>query len=368
MSQAAATKIVCMSWKRSYGSPMNARVGKFRNAGRAAICSFALSAAAVGAVEAAESASIVVYHRFGDSGTPGGGIKLAQFEAHLEELKAGGYRVLPLPEIVAAFRDHKPLPDRTVAITIDEGHRSVYSEAWPRLEAAGFPFTIFIATDQIDHSNKDFMSWDEIRALAKAGVTIGSHSASHLHMPASSADENAAGIRASNARFMSELGAVPNVFAYPFGEMSLAVRAEVMKAGYAAAFGQHSGVAYAGGDLYFLPRFTFDETFGDLERFRVAANALPLPVSDVTPADPLTRSNPPAFGFTVDPSVGELKGLVCYSGSARNLKVEALDARRIEVRADQPLPLGRVRINCTLPTQEHRWRWFGTQLYIEKAR
>jgi poly-beta-1,6-N-acetyl-D-glucosamine N-deacetylase len=358
-----------MSWKRSYGSRMNRRAEKFRNACFGsifgAICSFALSTATAVPVEAAESASIVVYQRVGDSGNPGTNVTLAQFEAHLAELTTGGYSVLPLPDIIAAFREHKPLPDRTVAITIDDGYRSVYAEAWPRLKAAGFPFTVFVATEQIDGANRDFMTWDEIRTLAKAGVTIGSHGASHLHMTETSAAHNAAEIRASNARFVSELGAAPSVFAYPYGEMSLAVRTEVMTAGYVAAFGQHSGVAYAGGDLYFLPRFSFDETFGDLERFRIAANALPLPVGDVTPADPLTRVNPPAFGFTVDPSVGALKGLVCYSGSARNLKVEALDARRIEVRADQALAPGRMRINCTMPAQDHRWRWFGTQLYIE---
>ncbi|HYB09372.1 MAG TPA: polysaccharide deacetylase family protein [Alphaproteobacteria bacterium] len=278
----------------------------------------------------------------------------------------GGYTVMSLPDIIAAFRAHKPLPDRTVAITIDDGYRSVFTQAWPRLRSAGFPFTVFVASDQIDGANGDFMTWDEIRTLAKAGVTIGSHGASHRHMTETPSSQNGAEIRAANARFMTELGALPTLFAYPYGEMSLAVRSEVMKAGYIAAFGQHSGVAYGGGDLYFVPRFAFDETFGDLERFRVAANALPLPVVDITPADPLTRVNPPAFGFTVDPSVGGLKGLDCYSGSARNLKVEALDARRIEVRADHPIASGRMRINCTMPAEGHRWRWFGTQLYIEK--
>ena len=333
---------------------------------RFAILAVAVSVAATTVGVAADSASIVIYHRFGESQYPATNIKLEQFEAHLKELKEGGYHVLPLAEIVAAFHDHAPLPDRTVAITIDDAYKTIYTQAWPRLKAAGFPFTVFVATDPVDGAYPDYMNWDEIRALVKAGVTIGAHTASHAHMPELSSEQNAAQIRKSNARFLAELGTVPTLFAYPYGEMSGAARVEVMKAGYVAAFGQHSGVAYAGGDQYFLPRFSFDEAFGDLERFRLAASALPLPVSDVTPEDPLTRANPPAFGFTIDPSVGSLKNLICYASPARQLKVEALDAHRLEIRADQPFPPGRARINCTVPGPEHRWRWFGMQFYIEK--
>src|SRR3546814_10430794 len=90
-----------------------------------------------------------MYHRFGEHKAAATNITLQQFAAHIAELTSGRYSVLPLPEIVAALREGRPLPDRTVAITIDDAYLSVYREAWPMLKAAGLPFTLFAATDPL---------------------------------------------------------------------------------------------------------------------------------------------------------------------------------------------------------------------------
>src|SRR3546814_8386149 len=72
---------------------------------------------------------------------------------------------------------------------------------------------------------------------------------------------------------------------YPYGEISLALRQAVIDAGFAGAFGQHSGAAGGSADRFALPRFPLNEAYGALDRFRLLANALPLPVSGVTPSD-----------------------------------------------------------------------------------
>jgi peptidoglycan/xylan/chitin deacetylase (PgdA/CDA1 family) len=344
-----------------------------RKAPRAALALVAVGlAVAVGpeAARAAESAVIFMYHRFGEQAYPTTSIRLDQFEAQIAELKSGRYKVLQLPEIVAALRDRKPLPDYAVALSVDDAYASVYSRAWPRLKAAGLPFTLFVATDAIDQKNADMMSWDQIRTLARDGVTIGAHSASHLHMAANDAAKNRADIERSNARFRAELGAVPAIFAYPYGETSRAVSALVAEMGYRAAFGQHSGVIGPQSDMFYLPRFALNEHYGTIDRFRLAARALPLPVSDVAPADPLLgpRNNPPAFGFTVAADIARDAGrIACYSSIDGRARVERLGERRIEVRMMRPFPPGRGRVNCTLPGPDGRWRWFGTQFYVAPA-
>ena len=98
---------------------------------------------------AADSAVILQYPRFGESDIPATNVTLEQFEAHLEYLQTGGYTVLPVPDIIAALLAVEPLPDKTVGITIDDAVNSVIGEAWPRLSAAGFPFTLFVATDAV---------------------------------------------------------------------------------------------------------------------------------------------------------------------------------------------------------------------------
>ncbi len=324
----------------------------------------ALLAVAPAAV-AGDGATIFIYHRFAERGLPSTNIRIEQFEAHLAEIETGGYHVLPLLDIIASFERGESLPDRAVAITIDDAFLSVYTEAWPRLKAAGLPFTLFVATDPVDNQTPGYMTWDHLRELVAGGVTIGHHTLSHRRMHENSREQNEAEIRAANARFAAELGITPELLAYPFGEYTLADRETVAAAGFRAAFGQHSGVAHAAEDRWALPRFAMNEKYGSIIRFRLGANALPLPVSEVIPADPYLTSNRPQLGFTVDPSVGDLSRLACFaSHETTPARLERLGERRIEVRVTQPFPPGRGRINCTLPSGEGRWRWFGTQFII----
>lgn len=318
---------------------------------------------------AGDGAVVIIYHRFGENTYPTTNIRLEQFDTHIAELTGpGGYHVLPLEQIIAALRAGRDLPDRAIAITIDDAFLSVYSEAWPRLKRANLPFTVFVATDPVDDGIKGYMSWDQIREMRDAGVTIGAHSASHLHMPATSPDKVRADLEKSIRRFRAELGSVPALFAYPYGETSLATAAIAKEAGFETRFGQQSGAIYSKSDFAYLPRFALNESFGDIGRFRLVANALPLPVSGVTPADPTLsgKTNPPSFGFTLADSLGEAKGLACYAQGQGRVELQRLGPKRIEVRLDQPFPPGRARINCTLRTREGRWRWFGQQFYIPR--
>ncbi len=103
----------------------------------------------------------------------------------------------------------------------------------------------------------------------------------------------------------------------------------------------------------------------DLARFRLVANTLALPVTDMVPADPLiTELNPPAIGFTVIGKVRGLERLTCFASHEGRAKVERLGASRIEVRVKKPFPTGRTRLNGTLPAKDARWRWLGRQLYV----
>jgi peptidoglycan/xylan/chitin deacetylase (PgdA/CDA1 family) len=326
----------------------------------------ALLVAAAPAAMAADSAAILTYYRFGEDNYPGTNIKLAEFDAHLKELTGGRYHVLPLLDILTAIRAGKSLPDRTVAITMDDGFTSVYAEAWPRLRAAKLPFTIFVATAAIDAKSKGMMSWAQLREVAKSGVAIGAQTASHLHMVDADEARNKDELVRSNARIAAEIGTAPVLFSYPYGEASLSVMALVKDAGYKFALGQYSGVANPTMDDFFVPRFGVNEASGDLARFRTVVNALPLKVADMAPADPLvTKPNPPSFGFTVTQDVDRMRALNCFMANGVRIRTERLDTR-IEARFDKPLAQGRTRLNCTMPGTDGRVRWFGTSFYVAK--
>lgn len=316
--------------------------------------------------QAADWASVIMYHRFGEDKYSSTNIMIEQFKEHLAELKNGQYTVLPLNEIVDRLEKGDSLPDRTVAITIDDAYRSVYEVAWPMLKEAGLPFTVFVAPEGLDKQYPDYMSWNQLRDLRDGGVHIGHHSYSHAHLPALSADEILTDINKASERFQAELGFVPAIFAYPYGEYGDDVKSVIRKAGFKAAFGQQSGVAYSGFDRLELPRFAMSENYGGIGRFRLAANALPLRVKDVTPSDNVLKRNPPNFGFTIAEDYGNLNGLSCFSSNQTGgaVPIEKIGDSRIEIRLSSAFKPGRGRINCTLLGPDRRWRWFGSLFYI----
>ena len=314
---------------------------------------------------AAESATVFGYNRVGQADAAGVGITTERFDEHIEELEKSRYAVLPLDEIVERLRDGRALPDRAIAITIDDAYRSVYSVVWPKLRAAGLPFTVFVSTDPIDTGNANYMTWDQLRELKSAGVTIGAKSRGHDHLVERLRREARASVVYGHGRLTAELGEAPRLFAYPHGEYSLALREIAIDVGYLAAVGQHSGVIDPGTDPYALPRFTLNERYGGIDRFRLIANALPLSATDVLPVDPVLGDNPPAFGFTVAEEIGGLAKLACFASNVGQVRHETLE-RRVEVRLDQPFPAGRSRINCTMPGPDDRWRWLGRMFVVPR--
>ena len=314
-------------------------------------------------------AVILLYHRFGGTGHPETNVQVAQLDAQIAALQAGGHRVLPVAEIVAALRAGRTLPPRTVGITVDDGSRTFAETAWPRFRAAGLPVTLFVSPDAADRPGHAFLGWAALERLAAEGVAIGNHSLSHRHLTGLDDAALRHQVLDAQAILSDRLGAAPALFAYPYGEWSQPVRKLVGDAGFAAAFGQQSGVAWAGDDLLTLPRFPINERYGTPDRFALVTHALPLPLSDLEPSDPVVAAaNPPRLRFTVAPGAGPLDGLACYASHiAAPIPLHRIGARRFEVALPGPLPPGRTRINCTLSAAgegPRRWRWFGMQLQV----
>lgn len=317
-------------------------------------------------VHAADHASVIMYHRFGAENMPSTNITLEQFEAHLEELASGPYTVMALSEVTEAIIQGRPLPDYTVAISIDDAFLSVYKEAFPRLQSYGFPLTLFVATNAIDRNLRGYATWDQIREMQAAGVEIGSQSHTHPHMHQIDLEKARQEIETSNNRFIEELGIKPQLFAYPYGEYNLAIRDLIKEMGFYAAFGQHSGIMHKTLHPFEFPRFAFNEAYGDLNRLKLAIQALPIPAVDITPESMILSNNPPLYGFTVAEEIGPLDRIACFSSGMGKVETIVLGPR-IEVRLPRAITGKRGRINCTMPyfvdgKETGRWRWFGRQL------
>lgn len=310
------------------------------------------------------SAVVYIYHRFGEGKYPTTNTTVEQLEAQIQYLQNGGFHFLDYPTFKKHLQSDTPFPRKSILFTVDDGYESVYTTAWPRLKKAGIPLTLFIATDPVDQKIPGYLSWDQIRTLHQEGVTIGHHTASHLHMVHAGKDAAEKDIDKASKRFQAELGFIPRVFAYPYGEYSKEIETMVATKGFDIAFGQHSGATGLFEQMHSLPRYAVNEKYGQMSRYRLISNSLALPVSAVVPTDPYINDvskNPPMIGFTLDKKLAPAKGLTCYpshlGGKTATLKRPI--PNRIEVRFDQPLPTGRSRINCTLMGKEGRWYWFS---------
>ena len=314
---------------------------------------------------AVDYATVLMYHRFGESEYPSTNIRIEQFEAHLNMLGNGDYTVWPLGRIVDHLQQGLNLPDKTVAITIDDAYLSVFTEARPRLKAYNFPYTVFVATQPVDRGQRGYMSWDQIRTLQDEGVQIGSQTRSHPHMHEISINDAKDELTISNERFLKEIGQRPRLFAYPYGEYNLDVIELVKQAGFDSAFGQNSGIAHGYNGFFELPRFAMNEQYGSIDRLQLAINGLPLKVDQIVPEDVVLNdaNNPPNYGFTLAPDIANDRQLRCFNSTYGKLEVNILGPRA-EIRLPGPFAQGRARINCTMPGGDGRWRWFGRQFLI----
>ncbi len=312
-----------------------------------------------------DSAVIIMYHRFGEGNFPSTNVTLDQIDQHIEELSKDIYNVVPLRTIVEAFENGTLLPPRTVAITVDDAYRSIYEEAYPRFKAANIPFTVFVPTEPISGESENSMTWDHVREMAADPlVDIGHHGHAHAHLTEIGISNALADIEFADNIYRQELGYIPDLIAFPYGEYSQKLIDSISDRGFKAGFAQYSSAASSRNNSLAIPRFAFNENYSDIERFRLVVNSRALPVRDILPKDPNLEQNPPAVGFTVDESIEGLSAIGCFpSHMSDPASVNRIGNNRIEVRFAEAFPTGRSRVNCTMPGPDGRWYWLGIPIF-----
>lgn len=305
-----------------------------------------LSTAAFGAApprdtEQHPTATVLCYHIVEAPAAPRMHIDRETFRQHLRYLEMTGYNVIPLRhlyEYVSGTRDS--LPKNAIVITIDDGWRSTYTEAYPELQKRKFPFTVFVYPNIIGKTS-NALTWRQIREMADNGVDIQSHSLTHPFLTkrrhASMGDEQyATWLRAElteSKRILEKAsGQKVDFLAYPYGDYDATLAHAVEKAGYSAALTCDFGRVKRGSDPMRMRRFVIDDKM-DFAAFRKYLGATPMHLADMTPKPGLlvdagiTTISAKIPGFEkLDPkSVGmallSLGATVPYSYDARNGEV-----------------------------------------------
>ena len=307
----------------------------------------------------------LMYHRFNENKYPSTNIQMDIFKKHIETIKSTGYKFYDPKSFISEF--NLPKNEKKILLTIDDGFKSFYEEAWPYLKENKIPFILFVSTEPVGKFG--YMNWNEIKEIeqSKFGY-IGHHSHTHEYLIDMSEEEFMNDIETATKIFKEKLGYSPSIFSYPFGEYSLFIKNYISK-NFDIAFGQHSGIIDLNKDKYELPRFPINEKYGEIERFKSLINYHPLEYKSLKPDEKKisNKNNPPKLIIEFFDNQKNVKNINCYSNDGGNWKKSNLSFENniLTINFDEKFIPRRGRINCSL-NDNGKWRWFGTQFVVMK--
>jgi len=188
----------------------------------------------------------------------------AEFRRHMCWLKGVGYRMVDMDSVLAHVSGETPLPGKTIHITFDDGFVGVLEHAWPVLQELQIPATLFALPGKVGQTNdwmwqrgfpkRALLSSEQLRMLAREGMTIGSHTRSHprlTEIPLHRAEKE---MRASKRELEDLVGQEVEHFAYPYGLVNREIRDLAAEAGYRSACSTRSGFNRPSEDPFMLRR------------------------------------------------------------------------------------------------------------------
>jgi len=203
---------------------------------------------------------ILMYHHVGVPPADAGEIRRdlsvspADFEEQLLYLKQEGYESIGLLDLVLHLTRGEPLPDKPVILTFDDGYRDNYTQAFPLLERYGFAATFFLVTGPIDAANPDFLSWDQVQEMHRAGMEFEPHSLDHPDMRDRATEFLVYQVLASKGAIEERTGETCRFFAYPSGRYDEHVIDVLRSADFWGAVLTEQGATHRTGDLFVLRR------------------------------------------------------------------------------------------------------------------
>ena len=311
-----------------------------------------------------------MYHRFEENKYPSTNIKITDFIKQIDLIKKNSFSFIDANNFENSLINLKG--EKKILLTIDDAFKSFYDQAWPKLKKDKIPFLLFVNTREV--GSNGYMSWKQIKEISKEKfVHIGNHSYSHDYLVDKTKSEIINDIDLAIKDFKKNLGYNSPFFSYPFGEYSNEFKNIIKDFGFKYAFGQHSGVADETKDFYELPRFPINETYGQLERFKIILKTIPLKVKSIIPTEKYINNanNPPVVTVEFFEDIKNIKLLNCYSNELnlwRKSKIEYINNFKIKIKLMGKFTTERGRINCSLRESDGSWRWLGLQFVVAELK
>ncbi len=201
---------------------------------------------------------VLVYHKIG-SPPPGSKLKdlwvsPEKFRSQISWLLSHGYTTVLFSDLLKAHKGEKPLPEKAVLITFDDGYENNFVHAYKILRELGAKGNIFVVYNTIGKANLwhnpatepwvNMADLAMLKEMQESGVIeFGSHTMNHPNLDKLPLEDAAWELTESKKQLETALGREMSAFAYPYGAgaYSPAVRASVLKAGYIFDFSFKQG-------------------------------------------------------------------------------------------------------------------------------
>lgn len=197
------------------------------------------------------------------------------FEEQLSWLRDNGYHFLSVDELVELLSSERPIPERSVCVTFDDGCESVYSRALPILERLGIPAAVYVTVDEdawIFQEGEYFerrMSIREVRECSQRGMTVGSHAVSHRGLNEMSRADVLRELVMSRELLLQWTGSPVRHFAVPLNFYNRETLELCRDAGYHSVCTSDNGTTNRDTDPYRIKRFIVEGSY-DLAAFQRA--------------------------------------------------------------------------------------------------
>ena len=220
---------------------------------------------------------ILLYHSVSNRGDDPFAVNTEQFVRHVDAITASGRTALTMSEIADGLCGLRPLPERCVGITFDDGFADTV-DAVELLEREGLRSTVYVTTGFV--GSADMISEQQLETLAgrRDSVELGAHTVTHPRLDelALSAAEDE--VRASKAALERMIDRSVDSFAYPHGAHDARVRDLVVRSGYRSAAAVKNAMSHERDDPWAIARWTVGHATDGRRRGPVPQGSVGSPV------------------------------------------------------------------------------------------
>jgi peptidoglycan/xylan/chitin deacetylase (PgdA/CDA1 family) len=196
---------------------------------------------------------ILTYHCIGYEKNNGLKVPEQQFKQQMKYIKDNGYATITLDELSKFMLENKPIPQKSVVITFDDGYVDNYQYAYPILKEFNLKATVFVISKTID-KRKGYMTSNQLKELQSNGIDIQSHTLDHEELTTLSYEKQLTTLKESKKILENLLGKKVNYIAYPYAKYNDNTIKAAKDAGYVMGFILGGKVATKNDGIYTLHR------------------------------------------------------------------------------------------------------------------